>query len=124
MGQQVAVWLPAVVVAHLLGCVLLLYSLEKVSGAVSKNWKRVRSLLRNRKRVDDGAETPHEGADLEARGAPPLRPKLAASKWRRGDSVVGMAPSASHGGLCVGGCLVQPCMRGPRPGSDGAVATV
>lgn len=101
MGQQVAVWLPAVVAAHLLGFVLLLYSLEKVSGAVSKNWKRVRSLLRNRKRVDDGAETPNESADLEGRGAPPPRPKPAASKWRRGDSMVGMAPSASHRGLCV-----------------------
>lgn len=33
------VWVPTVVVAHLLGLVLLLYSLEKVCGIVSKVYK-------------------------------------------------------------------------------------
>lgn len=91
--QQVAIWLPAVVVAHLLGALLLLYSLEKSLGLVSKNWKRAKSLFRNRSRVDDGAETPQaESMDEEARGAPAPRPKLVPSKWRRGDSEVRSGP--------------------------------
>lgn len=35
------IWVPAFVVAHLLGLGLLMYSLEKVSGGVSKAWKRL-----------------------------------------------------------------------------------
>eukprot|EP00884_Botryococcus_braunii_P015425 jgi/Botrbrau1/2566/Bobra.0079s0051.1 len=35
------VWVPTVVVAHILGVILLLYSLEKVNGIVSKAWKRL-----------------------------------------------------------------------------------
>ena len=34
------IWVPAVALAHALGLALLLYSLEKVSGVVSKNWRR------------------------------------------------------------------------------------
>lgn len=35
------VWVPTVVVAHILGVILLLYSLEKVNGIVTKAWKRL-----------------------------------------------------------------------------------
>lgn len=121
MGSQLAIWLPAVIVAHVLGAILLLYSLEKVSGAVSKNWRRARALLRNRSRVDDGAETPHWSQDAEVTGVPPPRPKVHASKWRRGDCLVRMAPSASSSGQWLG--RARGPAAGPESGLDLLLAT-
>jgi hypothetical protein len=42
MAVLYCVWVPTVAFAHLLGLVLLVYSLEKTSGAVSKLLRRLR----------------------------------------------------------------------------------
>jgi hypothetical protein len=73
-------WLaiPVLVLAHLLGLALLLYSLEKVSGSVSRTWRR---LLRRPADVENGA--PAEAA-LQAS---PMKAALAGVKskgWVRG----------------------------------------
>lgn len=77
-----AVALPAIILAHLLGFVLLLYSLEKVSGVVSRTWKRVRGIPLD---VEQRGGT-HTG-DGNALAASPMKAALAGVKskgWVRG----------------------------------------
>ena len=52
MAIQPAVFVPALAVAHLLGIILLLYSLEKVFGVVSKTRRRLRSRVHRDDHID------------------------------------------------------------------------
>ena len=52
MAIQPTVFVPALAVAHLLGAILLLYSLEKVFGLVSKTRRRLRSRVHRDDQVD------------------------------------------------------------------------
>lgn len=75
-----AVALPAIILAHLLGLVLLLYSLEKVSGVVSRTWKRVRGIPLD---IEQRGGT-HDGGAL---AASPMKAAVAGVKskgWVRG----------------------------------------
>jgi len=45
MGQILGLWAASIVLAHVLGLVLLLYALEKVSGALSRPARRARAAL-------------------------------------------------------------------------------
>ena len=69
------VWVPAVALAHVLGLGLLLYSLEKVSGAVSKSWRRLTAGEQTTakrlpsKRADGAAEGPQR----EPSGCDPVK---------------------------------------------------
>ncbi|BDA42962.1 ABC transporter G family member 22 [Coccomyxa sp. Obi] len=80
-----SIFLPAVVFAHVLGGVLLLYSLEKVSGVVSKSWKRV--FGRNNIKPDESLS---RNSETTPKGGPTEEPEAAGHKarnlnaWRRG----------------------------------------
>ncbi len=52
MAIQPTVFVPALAVAHLLGIILLLYSLEKVFGVVSKTRRRLRSRVHRDDHID------------------------------------------------------------------------
>lgn len=41
LATEPGIWVPAVVLGHLIGIVFLLYSLEKTNGSVSRLWKRI-----------------------------------------------------------------------------------
>ncbi|EIE27766.1 hypothetical protein COCSUDRAFT_45983 [Coccomyxa subellipsoidea C-169] len=83
------IFVPAVVFAHVLGGVLLLYSLEKVSGVVSKSWKRVFGRFRSSAKTED-ADQLRESSETTPTGGPTEELETAAHKaravnaWRRG----------------------------------------
>ena len=80
LTMLLAVALPAIILAHLLGLVLLLYSLEKVSGVVSRTWKRVRGIPLD---IEQRGGT-HDGGAL---AASPMKAAVAGVKskgWVRG----------------------------------------
>jgi hypothetical protein len=91
MAVQWDIFVPAVVFAHLLGAVLLLYSLEKVSGVVSKTWNRVTRRIRNGAKTDD-ADQLRQKSESALKGGPTAELEAAAHKarvvtsWRRGCS--------------------------------------
>ena len=41
LATEPGIWIPAVVLGHLIGICFLLYSLEKTNGSVSRLWKRM-----------------------------------------------------------------------------------
>lgn len=41
LATEPGIWVPAVVLGHLIGLCFLLYSLEKTNGSVSRLWKRI-----------------------------------------------------------------------------------
>lgn len=90
MAVQWAIFVPAVVFAHVLGAVLLLYSLEKVSGVVSKNWNRLFRRIKNASKTEDADSLNRE--DSAPRGGPTAELETAAQRarvtdaWRRGCS--------------------------------------
>ncbi len=114
------VFLPAVIFAHALGAVLLLYSLEKVSGLVSKTWKRLTLPCINGGRTNDadqlGRNSDSPGVEV-AKGAP-LELEAAAQKaritssWRRGCDCTVSASQRCHGGSHCG-----PCPQGSADGT-------
>ena len=80
-----SIFLPAVVFAHVLGGVLLLYSLEKVSGVVSKSWKRVfgRSHVKPDESLKRNSETTPTGGPTEELEAAAHKARNL-NAWRRG----------------------------------------
>ena len=68
MAVLYQVWVPAVAVAHLIGLALLSYSLEKVSGVVSKTATRISRVFGTRKQTapPEAACPPNTPQDLEA----------------------------------------------------------
>ena len=91
MAVHWEVFLPAVIFAHVLGAILLLYSLEKVSGLVSKTWKQITGPCVNGGRTNDAdqLERNSDSAVEVAKGAP-VELEAAAQKarthstWKRG----------------------------------------
>ena len=60
------VWVPAVAVAHLIGLSLLVYSLEKVSGIVSKTASRISGTCSRRRRATPTDSSPYiDTRDIE-----------------------------------------------------------
>lgn len=91
MGTHWEVFLPAVIFAHGLGAVLLLYSLEKVSGLVSKTWRRLTGPCLHGARTDDADQLGRnsDSGVEEVKGAPveletAARKARIVSTWRRG----------------------------------------
>jgi hypothetical protein len=92
MAVHWQVFLPAVIFAHVLGAILLLYSLEKVSGLVSKTWKRITGPCVNAARTNDADQLRHnsDSGSVEIAKGAPLELEQAAQKvrgstiWRRG----------------------------------------
>lgn len=87
---EYAIFIPAFTFAHLLGLALLLYSLEKVSGVVSKTWKRVAGRIRVGAKTDDADQLDRKASDGAA-SRPTIELEASASKartasWRRGCS--------------------------------------
>jgi hypothetical protein len=89
MAVRWDIFVPAVVFAHLLGAVLLLYSLEKVSGVVSKSWSRLVRRIKNASKTEDAANLRKDSESAPA-GGPVAELEAAAHKarvqnaWRRG----------------------------------------
>ena len=88
---EYAIFIPAFTFAHLLGLALLLYSLEKVSGVVSKTWKRVAGRIRVGGRTDDADQLDRKPSADGAASRPTVELEASASKartatWRRGCS--------------------------------------
>jgi len=54
LATEPGIWIPAVVLGHLIGICFLLYSLEKTNGSVSRLWKRM-TIRSKGKGADDGA---------------------------------------------------------------------
>lgn len=96
------IFIPAFTFAHVLGLSLLLYSLEKVSGVVSKTWNRVTGRIRAGGRTEDSdqldrkssAEGPHPTVELEVAAQ-----KARTAVWRRGCSCEVGALSLMHSGM-------------------------
>ena len=92
MAVHWEVFLPAVIFAHALGALLLLYSLEKVSGLVSKTWKRLTLPCINGGRTNDADQLGRNSDSVSveiSRGAPveleaAAQKVRATSTWRRG----------------------------------------
>ena len=116
------VFLPAVIFAHVLGAILLLYSLEKVSGLVSKTWKRITGPCINAARTNDADQlgrNSDSGSVEIAKGAP-VELEQAAQKvrgstiWRRGCDCTVRCPSGhlerdlQVGLSCLGVSRCQP----------------
>lgn len=84
-----SIFVPAVVFAHVLGGVLLLYSLEKVSGVVSKSWNRICGRIKNGAKTDD-ADQLRKSSETTPTGGPTRELETAAHKaravasWKRG----------------------------------------
>lgn len=84
-----SIFVPAVVFAHVLGGVLLLYSLEKVSGVVSKSWKRIFGRFRSGAKTND-ADQLERSSGTTPTGGPIAELEAAAHKaravnaWKRG----------------------------------------
>ena len=123
MAVHWEVFLPAVIFAHALGALLLLYSLEKVSGLVSKTWKRLTLPCINGGRTNDADQLGRnsDSASVEvARGAPveleaAAQKVRATSTWRRGCECTVSARE------CQGGSYCGPC---PQGSADGSMQTV
>ena len=77
MGQILPLWVTSLVLAHMIGAVLLLYALEKVSGILSRPARRVRAALKSRS--PDG----EAGAAADGAGAPSPAAKGAAARAAR-----------------------------------------
>lgn len=69
LATDPGIWVPAVVLGHLIGLCFLLYSLEKTNGSVSRLWKRMTIRGGKGKGVADGASV---GA-ATAGNAPPVK---------------------------------------------------
>ena len=54
LATEPGIWIPAVVLGHLIGICFLLYSLEKTNRSVSRLWKRM-TIRSKGKGADDGA---------------------------------------------------------------------
>lgn len=108
-----SIFVPAVVFAHVLGGVLLLYSLEKVSGVVSKSWKRVFGRFRSSAKTED-ADQLRESSETTPTGGPTEELETAAHKaravnaWRRGCNC-----EVIH----FGSCGPDAASPGPVPGA-------
>ena len=103
-----AVALPAIILAHLLGLVLLLYSLEKVSGVVSRTWKRVRGIPLD---VEQRGGT-HDGGAL---AASPMKAAVAGVKskgWVRGCACTVSSGGREGRGLSHAAGGGEPCDAG------------
>jgi hypothetical protein len=134
------VFLPAVIFAHVLGAILLLYSLEKVSGLVSKSWKRITGPCINAARTNDADQlgrNSDSGSVEIAKGAP-VELEQAAQKvrgstiWRRGCDCTVRCPSGhlerdlQVGPSCLGVSRCQPTSgsgRLPTPSFCALMAT-
>lgn len=120
MAVHWEVFLPAVIFAHALGAILLLYSLEKVSGLVSKTWKRLTLPCVNGGRTNDADQVARssDSASVEvARGAPveleaAAQKVRATSTWRRGCDCTVSVFQRCHGESHWG-----PCPQGSADGS-------
>ena len=66
LATEPGIWIPAVVLGHLIGICFLLYSLEKTNGSVSRLWKRM-TIRGKGKGADGGASV---GAAAGGAGAP------------------------------------------------------
>ena len=64
------IWVPAFALAHVLGVSLLLYSLEKVSGIVSKSCKRVHSRVQSVFKRKPKFDIETDGGEDGAGGSP------------------------------------------------------
>jgi hypothetical protein len=83
------IFIPAFTFAHLLGLSLLLYSLEKVSGVVSKTWNRISGRIRNGGRTDDADQLDRKSSAEGPERNPAVELEVAGHKartaaWRRG----------------------------------------
>lgn len=63
MAVYYAIWVPAVIVAHVAGVLLLLYSAEKVSGVLSRTWAQ----FFGRRRLGDISVVPSHTFTARAR---------------------------------------------------------
>ena len=84
MAVHPAVFVPPIVVAHVLGLTLLGYSLEKVFGVFSKLFRRIRPGLAGRRALQhssDNVPQPKLPAVLEADEAPPATPSCSETDW-------------------------------------------
>ena len=68
LATEPGIWVPAVVLGHLIGICFLLYSLEKTNGSVSRLWKRM--TIRSSGNGADGAGA---GAAAAGGGAAPIK---------------------------------------------------
>lgn len=69
LATEPGIWVPAVVLGHLIGVCFLLYSLEKTNGSVSRLWKRL-TTRSGGKGVADGTSV---GATTSGGNAPPVK---------------------------------------------------
>lgn len=83
MAVHPAVFVPPIVVAHVLGFVLLGYSLEKVFGAFSKLLRRIRPGIARRRALQHSlGSVPQPKLPLEADEAPPeAEPSCSDTDW-------------------------------------------
>ena len=74
MAVLYQVWVPAVAVAHLIGLSLLAYSLEKVSGIVSKTAKRITRVFsrRTQSSLPEAICPPNTPQDVEGGQVKPI----------------------------------------------------
>lgn len=83
MAVHPAVFVPPIVVAHVLGFILLAYSLEKVFGLLSKPLRRIRpGIARRRAPQNSLGSAPQPKLPLEADEAPPeTQPSCSDNDW-------------------------------------------
>ena len=83
MAVHPAVFVPPIVVAHVLGFILLAYSLEKVFGLLSKPFRRIRpGFARRRAPHNSLGSVPQPKLPLEADEAPPeAQPSCSDTDW-------------------------------------------
>lgn len=113
MAVHWEVFLPAVIFAHTLGAILLLYSLEKVSGLVSKTWKQLTGPCLSGGRTNDAdqLEPASDSGVEEVKGAP-VELEAAAQKaravttWRRGCDCT-VRPGLLRAMQLHAGCFIQ-----------------
>ncbi len=70
LATEPGIWIPAVVLGHLIGICFLLYSLEKTNGSVSRLWKRM--TIRSKSKGGDGGGA-NVGAAAEGAGGAPVK---------------------------------------------------
>ena len=107
---EYAIFIPAFTFAHLLGLALLLYSLEKVSGVVSKTWNRLAGRIKNGGRTDDADQLDRKASADGAASGPTIELEASASKartasWKRGCSCE-VGPYKEAWGHAIGGLQV------------------
>ena len=118
MAVHPAVFVPPIVVAHVLGFILLGYSLEKVFGVFSKLLRRIRpGYARRRAQQHPLGSLPQPKLHLEADEAPPeAQPSCSDTDWDsslEARARAGLIEAPQFQALClpwVRGCDCEVCL--------------